>query len=257
MEDYNENGEFCEKLLIETFSLNCDIGILSEENKNCTILLDEIRSITCSSGYTDNGDGTCSGTSVISTSKVCPTNYLNYSSTTCYRDRTRSPSEGSCPSGYTSISNVCTKKIGYANVCPDGAWFDPEMENCYEAVVGYTSSTCVSGTKYGSNCYDTNDTVAKPLSCTSGYTLNGNVCEGRFYADKIYTCSSGYVLSGTTCSKSVTEVSGISGCSTNYVEISDTLCQQTIIEDAEISCPADYTYNLVNDNCEKLDKIPF
>ena len=259
MEDYNQNGQFCEKLLLDSFGLNCTIGDLNTENKDCTIVLEEIRTVTCSGGYTDNGDGTCSGTQVISASYSCPTNYSPYSSSTCSRYRTRSPSEGSCPSGYSNISSVCIKKIGYANVCPSNYWFDPEMEICSTTNGSspyYLSSTCTSGTKYGSNCYNTSDTANKPLTCSTGYTLNGNTCEGTFYKNKIYSCSSGYTLSGSTCSKSVTEVSGIAGCTSGYIEFSSTLCKKTIIEAATISCPETYNYNEVEDRCEKMDVIP-
>ena len=259
MEDYNQNGDFCEKLLIDSFGLNCTMGDLNTENKDCTIILDEIRTVTCSGGYTDNGNGTCSGTQVTSAYYSCPSGYSNYSGSTCSLSTTRSPSE-SCPAGTRTFSGSCYYS-SLVNYCPSGYTLISDFLLCEKRVngvyVGSVSATCSSGlSQSGSYCYNASQPVNKQLSCTSGFTLSGSVCTGTFYASKSYSCSGGYSLSGSTCSRSVTEVSGIAGCTSGYVEVSSTLCQKTIIEEAIISCPETYSYNAVEDMCEKLEIVP-
>lgn len=256
MEDYNQNGEFCEKLLIEEFALNCTLGDLNTENRNCTVIIDEIRSVTCTSGYTDNGNGTCSGTQTTSAYYGCPS---GYSGSDCSKTVTRSPSS-SCPAGTRTISGSCYS-TSTPSTCPSGYTFVSDFLLCDKRVDGVyidsVSSSCASGlSQSGSYCYDSGSPVSQQLTCTSGYTLSGSVCEGTFYASKEYSCSSGYSLSGSTCYRIVTESSGLTGCSTDYIEINDSLCQRTVLEEAIVSCPDTYTYNESSDKCEKLDVTP-
>ena len=253
--NYIRNNGQCEQLLQEDISLSCLINTwtLDAENRQC--IFNDILSKTssCPSGYNEYNASQCSLDQNVSASSSCPS---GYSGNPCQRTRTQSPTQ-SCPNGYPDRHSACRKSLGQANVCDTAnGWTYDWDGDCYKSGVGWKAATCASGLLYNTYCYSTTDTQPYIDSCSSGWTLSNGTCYRTYTADYNYSCSSGWTLSGSRCLRTTYVNKIVDSCPNDYIDQGDGTCEQTLIEDANITCTTEnFTYNESTDKCESLSII--
>ena len=257
-------GGYCRKVLsvaaTPSVSYSCDDGWSLVNlgtpfcSKRVTRPATARTSYECRSGYSfvpgPIGGGYCRKVLTVAATATysCPSGYT-LSGTSCYKYLYASPTDGTCPTGYTPYFN------GFAHLCRKKVTTTATVT--YSCPTGYSLS--------GTTCSKTltaSPTVTTTYHCPTGYSLSGTTCSKTLTASPTvtttYHCPTGYSLSGTTCSKTLTAsptVTTTYHCPTGY-SLSGTTCSKTLTTSPNVTTTyhcnnAPPGYRLSGQNCVK------
>jgi hypothetical protein len=232
------NGTTCEKLVNYPANPICPTEAGWTDNNTGCDYFDSLEAQSCQSGYLFS-DGDCY--SVVSSTQVCPLNYVNNGSGLCEYNNTLPVL--SCPANYNIVDGLCYEVVEANESCLTPG-FGIVGGICQRIDVTEVDS-CPSGSVLiAGNCHDLQIATEQ---CPAGSINNGNTCVSTAI-EPIANCPSGYLLSAGKCYQIV---NAAQLCSPGFSNNGSGQCVRTLSIDVS-SCRSNHV--LFNGDCYAVEK---